>query len=181
MEDRFGVSWQVMAGRREPGGAVIVPCFMFAGPVHGRAAEAIATYVKVFPAGRVVRVEKYAPGEGPEGTVKHGRFMAGGHELVAMDSHLEHQASFDEGLSLQVMCKSQAEIDSSWETLSEGGKQGPCGWLEDKFGVSWQVVPIELSRWLQADDRRARDRAFEAMLKMKKIDVAALERAFAGG
>ncbi|HEY0881259.1 MAG TPA: VOC family protein, partial [Archangium sp.] len=86
--------------------------------------------------------------------------------------------TFDEGLSLQVMCKSQQEIDTYWDALSDGGSKGPCGWLKDRFGFSWQVVPMEMDRWLAAEDRFARERVFAAMLKMKKLDVAALERAF---
>jgi predicted 3-demethylubiquinone-9 3-methyltransferase (glyoxalase superfamily) len=161
--DRHGVSWKVLTGQREPGGAVIVPCFRFSGPVRGRATEAMEFYTRVFPESRVVN----AP---------YGRFNLAGHELVAEDSSLG--VTFDEGLSLQVMCKSQAEIDAYWDALSAGGSTGPCGWLKDRFGFSWQVVPMEMDRWLAAEDRFARERVFEAMLKMKKLDLAALERAF---
>lgn len=180
VQDRFGVSWQVMTGR-EPGGPTIVPCMMFAGAQHGRAEEAMRLYTGIFPDGKIVSVERYAAEEGPEGTVKHGRFILTGQHMVAMDSHLEHKNTFNEALSLQVMCADQAEVDRYWAELSDGGEEGPCGWLKDRFGVSWQVVPRQIVDWLTSDDAAARDRAFEAMLPMKKLDIAALQRAFAGG
>ncbi|MBI5070384.1 MAG: VOC family protein [Deltaproteobacteria bacterium] len=180
VRDRFGVSWQVMAGRRPAGGSAIAPCLMFSGRQHGRAEEAMRHYAGIFPDGRVLDLARYAAGEGPEGTVKHGRFLLAGQDLVAMDSHLAHDITFDEGLSLQVMCEDQAEVDRYWEALARGGEHGPCGWLEDRFGLSWQVVPSRMADWLAGGDAAARDRAFAAMLTMKKLDVAALERAYAG-
>jgi predicted 3-demethylubiquinone-9 3-methyltransferase (glyoxalase superfamily) len=181
VKDRFGVSWQVMAGRRPPGSAAITPCLMFAGPQHGRAEEAMRAYAATFPDGRVVDVERYAPGEGPVGTVKHGRLTLAGQDLVAMDSHVAHGITFNEALSLQVTCDDQATVDRYWEALGAGGAHGPCGWLKDRFGLSWQVVPTRLSSWMAGQDHAARDRAFAAMLKMGKLDVAALERAYRGG
>jgi len=181
VQDRFGVSWQVMAGRRPPGGSTIVPCLMFSGPQHGRAEEAMRAYAGVFPDGRVVDVSRYAAGEGPADTVKHGRFVLAGQDLVAMDSHLAHGITFNEALSLQVMCDDQATLDRCWADLGAGGEHGPCGWLKDRFGLSWQVVPTGIARWLASEDVAARDRAFAAMLKMKKLDIAALERAYTGG
>src|SRR5262249_53301213 len=116
----------------------------------------------------------------PEGTVKHGRFSLDGQELVAMDSHVANAFSFDEGLSLQVMCDGQADVDRYWEALAQGGEKGPCGWLKDRFGLSWQGGPKTIARWMASDDVAARDRAFAALMTMKKLDIAALERAFAG-
>ncbi|NJD11142.1 MAG: VOC family protein [Gemmatimonadetes bacterium] len=179
VQDRFGVSWQVMAGRRE-GRAVIAPCLMFAGVQHGRAEAAIRFYAGVFADSRVEQIEHYADGEGPPGTVKHGRFVLAGQDFVAMDSHMTSGISFNEALSLQVMCADQAELDAYWEALGAGGEHGPCGWLKDRFGVSWQVVPTAMSRWLVGPDPAARSRVFQAMLGMQKLDLAALERAFAG-
>jgi predicted 3-demethylubiquinone-9 3-methyltransferase (glyoxalase superfamily) len=180
VQDRFGVSWQVISGRRPPGGAAtMVPCLMFAGPQHGRAEEAMRAYAGIFPGGRILSAERYAAGEGPENTVKHGRFELAGQELVAMDSHLAHGVTFSEAVSLQVRCEDQAEVDRYWNALSAGGEQGPCGWLKDRFGVSWQVAPAGMARWMTGDPA-ARDRTFAALLTMKKLDVAALERAYAG-
>jgi predicted 3-demethylubiquinone-9 3-methyltransferase (glyoxalase superfamily) len=180
VQDRFGVSWQVIAGRRPRGGAIIVPCLMFAGRQRGRAEEAMRAYTGIFPAGRIERLEPYAAGEGPQGTVKHGRFVLAGQEMIAMDSHVDHDVPFNEALSLQVMCKDQHELDRYWAALAEGGEHGPCGWLKDRFGLSWQVVPTAIAQWMTSEDTAARDRAFEAMLQMKKLDIAALQQAFEG-
>lgn len=179
-KDRFGVSWQVVAGQLPPGAARIAPCLMFAGPQHGRAEEALQTYVRVFPGGRTETIARYAAGEGPEGTVKHGRFVIAGQDMVVMDSHVDHGTTFNEGISLQVMCKDQTEVDRYWSVLSEGGEQGPCGWLKDRFGLSWQVVPDAIATWLTSGDVRARDRAFRAVMGMKRLDIAAIQAAFEG-
>jgi predicted 3-demethylubiquinone-9 3-methyltransferase (glyoxalase superfamily) len=179
VQDRFGVSWQVMT---TPAGdtASIAPCLMFSGPSRGRAEEAMKAYVEIFPRSRIEATERYAAGEGPEGTVKHGRFVLDGQTMVVMDSHVSNDVTFNEGLSLQVSCADQREVDRYWDALGKGGSHGACGWLKDRFGVSWQVVPKSISTWLTTPDRAARDRAFQAMMAMKKPDVAALERAFTG-
>jgi predicted 3-demethylubiquinone-9 3-methyltransferase (glyoxalase superfamily) len=178
--DRFGVSWQVIAGRRPRGGATIVPCLMFAGPQQGKAETAIRHYTDLFPGGRIDAVERYRAGEGPPGLVKHGRFFLAGQELVAMDSHVEHEHRFTEGLSLQVMCEDQAEIDRFWSGLGRGGSLGQCGWLTDAFGLSWQVGPRAMDQWMASGDVAARDRTFAALLEMKKLDLAKLQAAFEG-
>lgn len=179
VQDRFGVSWQVITGRA-PGGDTIVPCLMFAGAQHGRAEEALRRYAAIFPEGRVDSLEPYGPDEGPAGALKHGRCALAGHALVAMDSHLAHDLAFNEALSLQVMCADQAEVDRYWAALGDGGTPGRCGWLTDRFGVSWQVVPTALATWMASPDPGARDRVFAALLTMGKLEVAALARAFAG-
>ncbi|MFO7179754.1 MAG: VOC family protein [Pseudomonadota bacterium] len=181
VQDRFGVSWQLMAGPRFTGKARIAPCLMFTGKRHGRAEEALNRYARVLHDARIESIARYAPGEGPENTVKHGRLVVGDQTLVAMDSHVSPDLAFNEAVSLQLMCKDQAEVDEYWETLAaEGGEHQPCGWLKDKFGVSWQVVPAVLGEWLNSTDQVARDRAFDAVMKMGKLDIAAIERAFKG-
>ena len=180
VQDRFGVSWQVITGRPSPGGSTVVPCLMFTGAQAGRAAEAMRAYTRAFPDGRVHDVTHYEAEEGPSGSVKHGRFSLAGQDMVAMDSHFEHGFAFNEAVSLQVMCADQAEVDRNWATLSDGGEEGPCGWLKDRFGLSWQVVPRGLAEWLASPDGAARDRAFKAMLGMGKLDVTVLQAAFAG-
>lgn len=177
VQDRFGVSWQVMTMPRKHGEATVAPCLMFAGAQHGKAEEAMHAYAGIFPGGRVTSLERYGAGEGPEGTVKHGRFLLGAQEMIAMDSHLAHGLHFSEAISLQVMCDDQAEVDHFWTALSAGGSEGPCGWLKDRFGLSWQVVPRQLVAWLTSEDKSVQVRAFKAMLAMKKPDIAALEAA----
>lgn len=180
VQDRFGVSWQVMTGARAPGVPGIVPCLMFANAQHGRAEEAMKAYTAVFPESRIVQIERYGADRGPEGKVVHGRFVLAGQDFVAMDSHEARGATFNEGLSFQVMCEDQAEVDRYWERLSAGGRPGVCGWLTDAFGLSWQVVPKSISAWLTSRDTRANDRAFQAVMGMTKLDIAALDAAFAG-
>ncbi len=178
--DRYGVSWQIITGRRPPGAAAIVPCLMFSGPQHGRAEEAMRAYAAAIPESRIVEVARYASGEGPEAWVKHGRLVLAGQPLVAMDSHLAHDVTFDEGVSLQVMCRDQAEVDRCWAALGEGGTPVQCGWLKDRFGLSWQVVPEGLVDLITGPDTAARGRVFAALMQMVKLDLAALRRAATG-
>jgi len=181
LQDRFGVSWQLMA-RAEAERPVVVPALMFAGPHHGRACDAIDAYVAAFPGSRVHHVETFADGEGGEaGTVKQAALELLGQPLVAMDGGAGHAFGFDEGVSLQVMCADQAEVDRVAETLAaDGGEEGPCGWVRDRFGVWWQVVPEVVTAWLTSDDEAARERVFHALVPMHRLDVAALERAYRG-
>jgi predicted 3-demethylubiquinone-9 3-methyltransferase (glyoxalase superfamily) len=180
VQDRYGVSWQVFSGAHPGGTQRIVPCLMFADAVHGRAEEAIKRYVEVFPDSRIDTIERYGASRGPEGKVVHGRFELGGQEMVAMDSHEARGATFNEALSFEISCRDQAEVDRYWRELSAGGKEGPCGWVTDRFGLSWQVVPARMSSWMTSPDVAARDRVFGALLEMRKLDVAKIERAFAG-
>jgi predicted 3-demethylubiquinone-9 3-methyltransferase (glyoxalase superfamily) len=176
--DRFGVSWQVMTA---PGvtRSSVTPSLMYTGARHGRAREAVEAYVAAFPDSRIDDIAHHDTAE-LEGTVKYAGFTLAGQPLVAMDGGPGHAFTFDEGVSLQVMCENQDEVDHFWRTLSEGGEEGPCGWLKDRFGVSWQVVPEAMSEWMTHPDEAARERAFQAMLGMKKLDVAELQRALRG-
>jgi predicted 3-demethylubiquinone-9 3-methyltransferase (glyoxalase superfamily) len=140
----------------------------------------LQTYARIFTDARIDAIERYAVNEGRAGTVKHGRITLGGQTLVAMDSHVDPDVAFNEAVSLQVMCADQAEVDRYWAALSDGGEQGPCGWLKDRFGVSWQVVPSRIAEWIGSTDVAARDRAFRAVMGMHKLDIAAIEAAFNG-
>lgn len=179
VQDRFGVSWQVMT---VPGRATarIVPCFMFAGPQAGRAEAALRRWVECFPSSGVEHAERYAASEGPAEFLKQGRFTLAGQPFAALDSHLAQGISFNEALSLHVLCVDQPELDAYWESLSAGGSKGPCGWVKDAFGFSWQVAPEQAAGWLASDDAAARDRVFASMMGMSKLDLAVLERAFVG-
>ncbi len=182
MQDRFGVSWQLMV-RDDVARPTVVPALMFAGPHHGRAREAIAAYVSIFPGSHLHHVEEFAEGEGGEvGTVKQAVLELRGQPFVAMDGGAGHAFGFDEGVSLQVMCADQAEVDRVAIALAaDGGEEGRCGWVRDRFGLWWQVVPEAVGAWLDSDDEAARDRVFFALTPMRRLDVAALERAYEGG
>src|SRR5688572_27431325 len=132
VEDRYGVSWQVLTDVYGASEQRVVPCLMFANTVHGRAEEAIRTYVENFPRSTIESIEHYGPDRGPEGKVVHSRFDLGGSKLSAMDSHEPGGASFSEALSIEVHCQDQAEVDFYWGRLCQGGEPGPCGWLTDR-------------------------------------------------
>ncbi len=141
--------------------------------------EAATFYTSVFPNSRILDVARYgSAGPRPEGTVMTVSFELDGQEFVALNGGPEY--TFSEAISFQVSCGTQEEVDAFWSMLSDGGEEGPCGWLKDRFGVSWQIVPTALPRLLQDLDREKSQRVMEAMLKMQKIEIDVLERAAAG-
>lgn len=178
VEDAYGVSWQLNLGNRPQ---KITPFLMFVGEQHGKAEEAMQYYTSLFEDSGITTIERYSAGEDePEGTVKHAVFTLHGQEFMAMDSSMEHAFTFTEALSLYVDCKSQEEVDYLWEKLTEGGEEQPCGWLKDRFGVSWQIIPRALTEMMNDPDPEKSKRVTESMLQMKKIDVPTLERAYEG-
>ena len=133
-------------------------------------------YTSVFPNSKIGKITRYgSAGPRPEGTVMTVAFELDGQELVALNGGPDF--SFNEAISFQVLCNDQEEVDRYWETLSEGGEQGPCGWLKDRFGLSWQIIPTALPRLLDDPDEEKAQRVMQAMLDMKKIDIAELEAA----
>jgi predicted 3-demethylubiquinone-9 3-methyltransferase (glyoxalase superfamily) len=152
----------------------ITPCLWF--DTEGE--EAARFYTSVFPNSRIVDVARYGEaGPRPAGTVMTVSFELDGQEFVALNGGPEF--TFNEAISFQVSCETQEEVDAFWNALSEGGEEGPCGWLKDKYGVSWQIVPTALPRLLADPDREKSQRVMRAMLEMKKIEIDALERAAA--
>ena len=153
----------------------ITPCLWF--DTEGE--DAARFYTSVFPNSRIVDVAHYgSAGPRPEGTVMAVSFELDGQKFVALNGG--PQFTFSEAISFQVDCQSQEEVDAYWSKLSADGEEGPCGWLKDKFGLSWQIVPARLMELLQDPDKEKAQRAMEAMLKMKKIEIADVERAAAG-
>ena len=145
---------------------------------ESEAEEAMEFYVSVFPGSKVLGVSRYGDaGPGPKGQVMTATFELAGLRFTALNGGPLYR--FTEAVSFLVDCKDQAEVDHYWAKLSEGGEPGRCGWLKDRYGLSWQVVPARLMELLQDKDARKATRAVQAMLKMSKIDVAALERAAA--
>jgi predicted 3-demethylubiquinone-9 3-methyltransferase (glyoxalase superfamily) len=140
--------------------------------------EAATFYTSVVPNSRIVDITRYgSAGPRPEGTVMTVSFELDGQEFVALNGGPEF--TFSEAVSFQVDCETQDEVDSYWSQLSAGGEEGPCGWLKDRYGVSWQIVPTALPRLLGDPDPERSQRVMQAMLKMKKLDIDALERAAA--
>lgn len=183
LSDRYGLSWQIMLDREPREGIEIAPSLLFTGDVAGKAEAAMHTYMDIFPASAIVDMHRYGPGEQDhKGYVKYARFTLAGRSFSIMDSSVAHGFGFTEAFSFQVLCDSQSEIDRYWEALRAGGDPAAqqCGWLKDRFGVSWQIVPSVLSRLLAGPDRAAADRVMNALLEMGKLDIAALEAAHAG-
>ncbi|MGZ4401092.1 MAG: VOC family protein [Gaiellaceae bacterium] len=141
--------------------------------------EAARFYTSLFPNSRITGITRYgSAGPRPEGMVMTVSFELGGQELVALNGGPEHN-TFSEAVSFMVTCVGQEEVDRYWSALSEGGEEGPCGWLKDKFGLSWQIVPTRLLELLGDPDPETSQRVMQAMLRMKKIEVDALEQAAA--
>jgi predicted 3-demethylubiquinone-9 3-methyltransferase (glyoxalase superfamily) len=141
-----------------------------------RGEEAARFYTSVFKNSRVGDVTRYPEGApGPAGSVMTVAFELDGHRFVALNGG--PQFTFSEAVSFQVHCEDQQELDYFWETLSEGGEEGPCGWVKDRFGVSWQVIPVGLEELLLDPDPARVQRATAAMLAMGKLDLAAMRRA----
>ena len=152
----------------------ITPCLWF----DTQGEDAAKLYTSVFPNSRIVEIARYgSAGPRPEGTVMTVSFELDGAPFLALNGGPEF--SFSEAISFQVDCNSQDEVDHYWSSLSEGGQEGPCGWLKDRFGLSWQIVPSRLPELLSDADREKAQRVMAAMLKMGKIEIAELELAAA--
>ena len=153
----------------------ITPCLWF----DTEAEDAAEFYTSVFPNSRIVHVSHYgSAGPRPEGMVMEVEFELDGRSFLALNGGPDFR--FTEAISLQAHCKDQAEVDRLWETLSEGGEEGPCGWLKDRYGVSWQIVPSRMYELIADPDPERAQRAVAAMLQMGKLDIAELERAADG-
>ncbi len=154
----------------------ITPCLWF----DNQAEEAMNFYVSVFPDSRVLDVSHYGKDSPmPEGTVLTVTAELNGAQVMALNGG-PAQWGFTEAISLLVNCEDQGEVDYLWEKLSEGGEQGPCGWLKDRYGLSWQIVPTALNEMLASGDAARSQRVMQAMLKMGKLDISVLRQAYEG-
>ncbi len=179
--DKFGVSWQIgMVGQVKD---KISPSFMFVGDKFGKCEEAINFYTSVIKNSSIEAIMRYEEGEHDKaGKVKFSSFLLEGQQFRAMESSLGHKFSTTGAISFLIECNDQEEVDYYWDKLTEGGdpKNQQCGWLQDKYGFSWQVIPKALGELLSDPDKAKADRALQAMLRMKKIVVADLEKAAEG-
>lgn len=177
--DQFGINWQLNLGNRAQ---KITPFLMFVGQQHGKAEEAIQFYTSLFDNSSINHTTRYGPGmDGQPGTVMHAIFQLDGVEFMAMDSQYEHAFAITEAISFHVSCKSQEEVDYFWDRLGEGGDENAqqCGWLKDRFELSWQIVPEILLELLNDQDPVKAKRVTDAMLRMKKIEIKDLLEAYA--
>jgi predicted 3-demethylubiquinone-9 3-methyltransferase (glyoxalase superfamily) len=177
VQDKYGVSWQLYTGSRTDTPQKFCPTLMFTGGSAGKAAEAVQFYTGLYPNSKIQGIMPYAEGDQDKpGLVKHAQFTLKDNIIMAMDSSYDHGFAFNEAISLVVECDSQAEIDQYWEELSSnGGNEVACGWVTDKYGVSWQIIPAKLVDLLKEPERA--NRVLNAVMKMKKLNVAELESA----
>ena len=181
LQDRYGLSWQLSWSDYHKMEQKITPFIMFTGNVAGQAKEAIENYTSIFPNSKVEMAVPYAKDEGDtEGFIKHARFTLNGQGFMAMDSSLKHEFGFNEAVSLIVNCDTQEEVDHYWNKLSAVPEAEQCGWLKDKYGVSWQIVPTAMKQMMGSGDKERIARVTQAFLKMKKFDIKTLESAYEG-
>jgi len=175
--DKFGISWQLALSDMSEVGQKITPCFLFTGKQYGRVDEAIAHYSNIFEDASVDGILRYGANELPdeEGKVKHAQINLNGQKFMLMESAHAHPFTFSEGVSLTIHCETQQEIDHYWERLTESGEESMCGWLKDKFGVSWQIIPTMLSK-LMSDPAKA-GKAAKAFMAMRKFNIEQLVQA----
>lgn len=178
VQDRFGLAWQIMKGKYSDVNQKITSAFLFVGKNYGNAEAAVKYYAELFPQSSISGIKLYEKDEGPNkaGTVMHSQFILDKKVFMAMDGAGSHNFAFNEAISFVVECKNQDEIDYYWNKLTaDGGQESMCGWLKDKFGVSWQIIPDNIGK-LMSDPAKAGN-VMQAVMQMKKLDKAALEKA----
>lgn len=178
VQDRYGLTWQLDLDDIRSS-QKIMPSLLFVNEKNAQVQEAVNWYTGIFPGSRILMEAPYDPSAGmPEGTLLFSQFKVGSFLMNAMSSSLKHEYDFNEAVSIMVHCRSQEEIDYFWEKLSLGGQQQPCGWVRDKFGVSWQVVPAVLHDLMRSANKKQLQSLTSAMLQMVKLDIARLQQAF---
>jgi predicted 3-demethylubiquinone-9 3-methyltransferase (glyoxalase superfamily) len=181
IEDKYGLSWQLIlsdpSGEERP---FITPSLLFAGEGCGKAEEARDFYLSVFENTKMGMTARYPEGMEPdrEGTIMYTDFMLANQWFAAMDSAQKHEFGFNEAISFMVYCETQEEIDDYWRKLSAVPQAEQCGWLKDRYGLSWQIVPTVLEKMVQDQDPERVSRVTKAFLKMKKFDLGELQRAY---
>lgn len=182
MQDRYGLSWQVMYVGSRPIQQKITPMLMFVGEQVGKTEEAIRFYTSLFPNSKIGDILRYGKGQEPdrEGAVQQIAFTLAGQAFAAMDSAYQHDFAFNEAISFMVYCDTQAEIDRYWEKLSAVPEAEQCGWLKDRYGFSWQIVPTRMDEMMHSSSEEQIARVTKAFLAMKKFDLAELEKAYTG-
>ena len=182
LADKYGLSWQIMYMDGQPFAQKIVPAFMFVGALCGKVEEAMNFYTSVFQNSKVNYAMRYGKGEEPdkEGIIKHAGFILEGQQFSAMDSAHKHAFAFNEAVSFLVQCATQEEIDYYWGKLSAVPEAEQCGWLKDKYGISWQIVPAAMEEMMKNGSKEQIARVTQAFLKMKKFDLLKLQEAYEG-
>ncbi|NCA97981.1 MAG: VOC family protein [Clostridia bacterium] len=172
IKDPFGVNWQIMQSDHK---AQIVPGFLFTGPHIGQAESAIQHYITTIPNSGLQTLEK-----GPDGFVQYAQFTLNGQAFAATESSFDHGFDFSPAISYLLSCETQDEFESIWTALADETTKPQCGWVTDRFGITWQIVPEALLALIDCDDEIRRERVLKAMYPMKKINLAVLKQAFHG-
>lgn len=183
LQDRYGISWQISLGKKEDtSGQSITPCLMFTGDQYGRAEEAANLYTSIFPNAEVEGILRFGKEEAPDkqGNVKHAQFILENQTFMIMESAHDHPFRFNEAISLMVNCDTQQEIDHYWDTLSAVPEAEQCGWLKDKYGVSWQIVPKVMDEMMTRGTPEQVARVTQAFMPMKKLIISELQKAYDG-
>ncbi|UOO36974.1 VOC family protein [Oscillospiraceae bacterium CM] len=182
LEDRFGLSWQLMLVEGAPPIQKIVPNLLFSNGSNGMAEEAVQFYTALFDDAAVSAISRYAPGEAhaSKAKINYAAFKLCGFMFSAMDNGYDVDYTFNEAFSIIVSCENQAEIDTYWEHLSAVPEAEQCGWLKDRFGLSWQIVPDFLSDVFSKGTPAEQARVTQSFLKMKKLNIAELQKARKG-
>ena len=175
LQDKYGMTWQIMVANSGDHGLKITPSMLFTGKQFGKAEEAVSFYSSVFENSSTDVMLPYPAGDANAGKIMFSEFKINNYNIIAMDGPGEHDYTFNEGVSFVVNCDTQKEIDYYWSKLTEGGQESMCGWLKDKFGVSWQIVPSMIGE-LMADQEKGK-RVMQEILKMKKLDIETLVNA----
>jgi predicted 3-demethylubiquinone-9 3-methyltransferase (glyoxalase superfamily) len=183
IQDKYGLTWQLTLTNSDgEERSAITPSFLFVGEQYGNTEEALHFYLSVFKEAKLGQIARYPKGMEPdkEGNIMFSDFSLENQWFTAMESGYEHSFKFNEALSFMVYCNGQEEIDYYWEKLSAVPEAEQCGWLKDKFGVSWQIVPSEMDEMMSNDTPEQLERVTKAFLKMKKFDLAELQKAYKG-
>ncbi|MDR3541052.1 MAG: VOC family protein [Desulfosporosinus sp.] len=182
IQDRYGLSWQLMLVEGRMTSHKITPNLLFSGDACGRTEEALKYYTNIFPDSDIHFFSKYGDGEAKssKAIVNFAAFKLFGMEFSAMDNANDVEFGFNEAFSLIVQCEDQAEIDDYWEKLSAVPEAEQCGWLKDRFGLSWQIVPASMNEMMTKGSKEEIQRVTDVFLKMKKFNLAALKRAYNG-
>lgn len=183
VQDKYGVSWQIMFSSQMKPPQKITPTLMFAGRVCGQAEEAMKFYTTTFHNSKINYSMNYdgsEPVDDDRAKIKHAGITIENFNISLMDSGRKSPLSFEQAVSFVVSCDTQEEIDYYWEKLADGGKEIQCGWLNDKFGFPWQIVPTAMERMMSTGTKEQVGRVTEAFMKMKKFDIKKLEEAFEG-
>ena len=179
VNDRYGLSWQLFLGDKDQ---QICPSFLFANQQFGKGESAINLYSNLFPPSKTLNMVRYGEAfPGLEHNIQFAEFELAGQSFMLMESHIPHEFDFNEAFSFFIACADQNEVDYYWEKLiANGGQESKCGWLKDPYGVSWQVIPNLLMQLMSSPDSENKQSAWEAMLKMNKIDCQTLQDAYDG-